>query len=930
MQQAVDEDGFIWNVDAQGNAIGGPIGNVNQQQPSRTQVRPADPTKQYAGPNAAADLRGQQLANEQKAQELANSQRGELPRGYRWGANGQAELIPGVPMPAQSATAVAADQKAQGERRRAETIAKLMGDVRKLYGQDIKGGWPNAISGRVPALVRPENEEFNAAANGILPLIRPLVAQSAKEGDSDKEMQVFMAYIPQSWDDDRTIERKMNMLETLIGGMTGGTPPTQTVRMIDEGELPNPINPEQRGYVGNESGFIGPDGPVDAPPPPPSGGGNFGPAAQRDTAMGGLDAFGRNFANAGTLGLADKFAAGANALLPIDNLFGANNRSVWDGSSFGQAYAANMGLQQQTNAADDRVNPVSSFAGDVGGSITGMLGANALLKGIGAGGVVARTGGAAGDVAYGAARGGVEGGPQGALIGGGAALTGNLAGRYLLAPLATKAAGTRAGQAATRATGRAANAVGNAGRGLLGRSPVPYRAGVAPAAVTGGERAAMARLPDDVSQQLTSAQQMGLPMALADTSPQLQTLAGSVVRKSPDAYAMARDTLGARALGQADRAQGQIARNFGPIGNPNEISAALLQKARTDSAPMYEAFRAQPARTSPELEAMLATPAGREALANARTIAANEGRDPNAMGFDLDQQGQVILRQDPSPETLDFVKRGLDDVIGGYKNPMTGRLDLNGQGASVEGLRKNFVNEVDTLYPGTYAQARAAYAGPASEREALQVGRDMANANPRDIAPRMEGMTPGQREQFKLGQRVAMSDNVDKVRYSTNPYQNIYGSPVAQQRAATVFGDEPAAAMKAAYDAEQRMAQTAYDTLGGSPTAMRAAADEAFDTGLPGLVTDAVASYATGSGGQGITQKALTKLVDNARLRGSKKRADQLAPILFNTDPAAVLKAVEALGKKSAARDVYVKRARKTGGLFGASLGSAGAIPFVQ
>lgn len=926
MQQAIDEDGFIWNVDAQGNAIGGPIGNVNQQQPSRTQVRPADPTKQYAGPNAAADLRGQELANEQKAQELANSQRGELPRGYRWGANGQAELIPGVPGPAPTAAQTAQ----QGEAKRSAIIQNLMGQVRGLYSRDVKGGWPNAISGRMPALVRPENEEFNAAANGILPLIRPLVAQTAKEGDSDKEMEVFMSYIPRASDNDRTIERKLNMLETLIGGMTTGAAPTLTVRKIDEGELPNPINPEQRGYVGNESGFMGPNGPVDAPPPPPSSGGNFGPAAQRDTGMGAIDAFGRNFANAGTLGLADKFAAGANALLPIDNLFGANNRSVWDGSSFGQAYDANMGLQQQTNVADDQVNPVSSFAGDVGGSITGMLGANALLKGVGAGGLVARTGGAAGDVAYGTARGGVEGGPQGALIGGGAALTGNLAGRYLLAPLATKAAGTRAGQAATQATGRAANALGNAGRGLFGRAPLPYRAGVVPAAVTGGERAAMARLPDDVGQQLSSAQEMGLPMALADTSPQLQTLAGSVVRKSPDAYAMARDTLGARALGQADRAQEQIARNFGPVSNPNEISAQLLGKARADSKPFYSAFREQPSRTSAELEAMLATPAGREALSNARNIAANKGRDPNAMGFDLDDQGQVILRQDPSPETLDLVKRGFDDVVGEYKNPMTGRLDLNSQGSAVEGLRQNYVSELDRLYPDTYPQARAAYAGPAGEREALQTGRSMATAHPRDIAPRMEAMGAGQQEQFKLGQRVAMSDAVDRARYSANPYQNVYGSPVAQQRAATVFGEGPAAGMKSAYDAEQRMAQTAYDTLGGSPTAMRAAADEAFDTGVPGLVADAVASYATGSGGQGITQKALTKLVDNARLRGSKKRADQLAPILFNTDPAAVLKAVEALGKKSAARDVYVKRARKTGGLFGASLGSAGALPFVQ
>ncbi|GAO78645.1 hypothetical protein [Sphingopyxis sp. C-1] len=932
MQQAVDEDGFIWNVDAQGNPVGDrPVGNVNQQQPSRTQVRPGDPAKRYEEPKAAASLVGTQLDNEAKRAALMEAKYGKLPAGMRWKTDmSGAEWIPGV-TPPKGTDGGKADAAKVGT---LKTVIDQINHIENLFNEHQKGVGLGSVLDYLPTQ---GNTAFDTAGAGLADLGTAAFKVPGMGPQSDADAARFVAANqPSRWDTDSQVQEKLGVLrrrvENNMKAMGLDAPkwgaqydPERATTQKAEKEQPDPLT----GYVGSDGDYYGPDGPVSGGLPPPRGGGAPG-AASRDTAMGGIDAFGRNFANAGTLGLADRLAAGANALLPIDNLFGANNRSVWDGSSFGQAYDANMGLQQQTNAADDQVNPVASFTGDVGGSITGMLGANALLKGLGAGGLVARTGGAAGDVAYGTARGGVEGGAQGALLGGGAALTGNVAGRYLLAPLATKAAGTRVGQAATQATGRTANAIGNAGRGLFGRAPVPYRAGVVPAAVTGGERAAMARIPDDVSQQLTSAQEMGLPMALADTSPQLQTLAGSVVRKSPDAYAMARDTLGARALGQADRAQGQIARNFGPIDNPNEISAALLQKARTDSAPMYEAFRALPARTSPELESMLATPAGREALANARTIAANEGRDPNAMGFDLDQQGQVILRQDPSPETLDFVKRGLDDVVGGYKNPMTGRLDLNGQGASVEGLRKNFVKEVDTLYPGTYAQARAAYAGPASEREALQVGRDMANANPRDIAPRMEGMTPGQREQFKLGQRVAMSDNVDKVRYSTNPYQNIYGSPVAQQRAATVFGDASAAGMKAAYDAEQRMAQTAYDTLGGSPTAMRAAADEAFDTGLPGLVTDAVASYATGSGGQGITQKALTKIVDNARLRGSKKRADQLAPLLFNTDPAAVLAAVQALGKKSAARDVYVKRARKTGGLFGASLGSAGALPFVQ
>ena len=534
---------------------------------------PQDPGYQYEGPKANADLRAREIGN-------AVDQATAPYAGPKASADATTAQINAQLAEIKLAEARAEAAKKGGGKGASDALLNVIAQIDNIAAdaQD-NGGWGE--TGFTGARLR--GWEGSAAYD---------IAQKLKTVDANlafAELQKMRDNSPTGGALGQVTEKELDLLRSTVSnldpnqsqpeflaalkrardsytGMLGRVDPEKAARLQQEYEKrgKDPLV----GYVGSGGDFYGPDGPVSTPPAPESGGG-FGAAAQRDTGVGSIDAFGRNFANAGTLGLADKFAAGANALLPIDNLFGANNRSVWDGSSFGQAYDANMGLQQRTNAADDQVNPVASFTGDVGGSITGMLGANALLKSLGAGGLVARTGGAAGDVAYGTARGGVEGGPQGMLVGGAAALGGNVAGRYLLAPLVTKAAGTRAGQAVTQATGRAANAVGNAGRGLFGRSPVPYRTGVVPAAVTGGERAAMARLPDDVNQQLTQAQAMGLPMALADTSPQLQTLAGSVVRKSPDAYAMARDTLGARALGQADRAQGQIARNFGPLDNPN-------------------------------------------------------------------------------------------------------------------------------------------------------------------------------------------------------------------------------------------------------------------------------------------------------------------------------------------------------------------------
>ena len=133
----------------------------------------------------------------------------------------------------KTATEIELQAKAEGAQKRAETIRAIMGRVEDLYKADIAGQPASRLGGLTEYIGSlPKNDRFNAAANAMLPLIRPLVAQSAKEGDSDKEMQVFMAYIPQASDSDVAIEEKLNMLKTLIGGMVDGKVPSQTTAEV--------------------------------------------------------------------------------------------------------------------------------------------------------------------------------------------------------------------------------------------------------------------------------------------------------------------------------------------------------------------------------------------------------------------------------------------------------------------------------------------------------------------------------------------------------------------------------------------------------------------------------------------------------------------------------------------------------------------------
>lgn len=130
----------------------------------------------------------------------------------------------------KSATEIEIEAKRESERRRAATIQSITGEVRRLYEQDIKGRPASRAFGALEYIDSiPANDRFRAAGMNILPLIRPLVAQTAKEGDSDKEMEVFLSYVPSNDDSDAAIEQKFKMLDLLIGGMVDGVPPSQVL-----------------------------------------------------------------------------------------------------------------------------------------------------------------------------------------------------------------------------------------------------------------------------------------------------------------------------------------------------------------------------------------------------------------------------------------------------------------------------------------------------------------------------------------------------------------------------------------------------------------------------------------------------------------------------------------------------------------------------
>lgn len=605
-----------------------------------------------------------------------------------------------------------------------------------------------------------------------------------------------------------------------------------------------------------------------------------------------------NVGNAGTAGYLDEIGGIASA-------------------GFGGDYSeARDAIDWRKNALS-AANPKSAFAGTLVGSV-GSLAAGGAGVGRVAPGMVTRLGRAApfvGDLAYGATYGAGENNADrltGAGIGGGLSVAGGAAGRTLAIPAgaAIRSAPVRGAVGAVRSM---------VGRPALPAPPVPLNQGQR-MVVDAANRAG----PDNIRDVLQQARALNLPISLADTHPQMRSLAGAAIRRSPNAREMAEQTLLPRGRGQFDRLQTALDRDTVPGVNIPQQSEALIRQARAASAPLYGAAFNAPGASAVRLDDLMQRPGFQRGLERARGLAAEEGVDPTSLGFDFDQMGNVVLTRVPSFRTLDYVKRGLDDEIYGNTDAF-GRPVMTDATRALEGTRAELVRRLDAVN-SDYSAARAAYAGPAREREAFQMGTQAINQAPDNIAFTMQNYTPQQQGQYRLGYRSELDNRLGNIRYAQNPWETAFGSPNARERLNVLF-PRGAPRFGQHYDLETRMAQTQRDLLGNSMTAERQIADQSFGMS-PGAAAaiDLASNVATGSPPLlSMLRLGAQHGRDALRMGVGRNRADAVAPMLLDTNPALAAANLDGLINLSDAYRSYVAASRPTRrmGMFGASTAAA-------
>lgn len=310
-------------------------------------------------------------------------------------------------------------------------------------------------------------------------------------------------------------------------------------------------------------------------------------------------------------------------------------------------------------------------------------------------------------------------------------------------------------------------------------------------------------------------------------------------------------------------------------------------------------------------------------------VAANAELDAAKSGFvaapkSSDVQGQMAY----TTHSLDYIKRGIDDVLEPQRNQITGKLDLDEGGRALNNLQRTLLGEVDKLNP-IYGEARQAYGKFAQQKDALETGFGVLPSGKlptREFDAITSRMAPENLPEAQRGYATAMADAVDRQRLSANPYEAIYGSPQNQAKVGALF-PEGSGKFQRLYNLEKDMAATKAETLGGSQTQGRRVADELFENDLVSAAADAGIQAASGGGLPGGTKllgMAARAIKDRSKLGllGAKKKADALAPALFDTEnPQNALGYLDDLIRKQAEQRARRQAYERTAGLLAAPAG---------
>jgi hypothetical protein len=393
--------------------------------------------------------------------------------------------------------------------------------------------------------------------------------------------------------------------------------------------------------------------------------------------------------------------------------------------------------------------------------------------------------------------------------------------------------------------------------------------------------------PEEAAAKLRDNPNAALMDAAGENTTALAAAAGTVPGPSKQvAQKFIEDRMG----GRGQRMVGAVDKNLAPSGELYSTIEELSAQRAKDAAPLYEAAYSSGPVHSDRIAGMLKDPIMQNGLKQGLEIqrlnALAEGKAFNPVDYAItgfNEAGDPIIGGVPNMKTLDAVKKGLDNIIDGYRDGVTGRVNLDQRGAAIDNVRRQFLKEIDAINPD-YAAARSAWAGPSADIAAAKLGRSFVNKDEEVTAKMLASMSDSEKDAFRIGAARALKDMIaSNTNGAAQKFADSRGLLWDRMRA--IFPDKAEfSAFKQAMENELKMQQNErfVSSRVGSPTAIKNLAVEDMQND-PGAIIQGGRQLVGGDKLGGVMN--IGRGVWDYLKRPSERVANDLADRMFTTDP---------------------------------------------
>jgi hypothetical protein len=565
-------------------------------------------------------------------------------------------------------------------------------------------------------------------------------------------------------------------------------------------------------------------------------------------------------------------------------------------------YEQNLAAISMAKQEFERESPGTALTAEIAGSVP-----LTLLGGLGAARLAAQAPGMAARMSpmvTGVTGAASTGAATGGIAGAGTAQPGQrLAGAAVGAPLGGALGG--AAQPITRLGGAAVSRGLDIGRGIVGAGTRNFDRRADISLLQALQRDGIS--PEQAMLRLQEIQRSGYkPETIIELGGENTRRLADVIAQYPGASQAAAGLAEERMAGQAGRIATDFREAFRVNTDALDLAEDIIKKRDAASRPLYQqAYQEGGVITDDRIMGFMKIPQFKDAYARARRIAALDGIELPEKATDIEKVGGFDLM------TLDYIKRGLDDVLFTGKQPGSGigKTELS----KLKERRNEFVGIVDEAGPASYQQARRAFAGPTEVLDAIEQGKSFTKLDARQLERVYSGLSPAEQEGFRVGVYDSIRTNINKGADGSDTLRRVWGSPEKRDQIRVFLGDDTFQDLTNLLAREKVIRTTDVTMMRGSQTQPRTLAQREFE-GEQELVPM--------MGQRGIVRGGIDYLLRSATGPG-QPTAQALAPSLYSTDAARQMQKLVQLQELD---KILRQEAARSAGVVGTGVGTQAGL----